>query len=120
MGKHNRPHTAEEKQKNRERQIQHLLTHPGPFKDTKPELEFESYLQVQGIEYEHPKRIGSMLVDFYLPFRNLVIEIDGCYWHGCREHCPNSPWSDRWESRQLKLEALGYDSIRIWEHELEV
>ena len=98
--------------------IRKMLTSPGFWKDTKPEREFERQLQAGGLKYETQKRIGNMLVDFYLPQQNLVLEVDGCYYHGCLDHCPTSPWPNKFEIRKQRLEALGYDAIRIWEHEV--
>jgi len=53
--------------------------------DTKPELEFKSILDKLQINYIHPytvdlgKRHAS--IDFYLPDYNMLIEVDGEYWH---------------------------------------
>ena len=45
------------------------------------EKEFEKYLLEKGIDFEFQKRIGKYWVDFYLPSRNLIVELDGNYWH---------------------------------------
>lgn len=99
--------------------IKYLATHSGHFKDTWPERQLEKQLQEQGLKYEKQKRIGDMIVDFYLPQRNLVIEVDGCWWHGCVEHCPTSRKPDNFEARRQTLSVLGYQAIRIWEHEFK-
>ncbi len=88
-------------------------------KDTAPELECERRLQEQGLRYEKQFRVGRMTVDFYLPQHNLVVEVDGCWWHGCKDCCPTSLKEDKFEQRHQKLAELGYDSIRIWEHDLK-
>ncbi len=88
-------------------------------RDTIPEQILEEQLKYQGLRYEKQRRIENMTVDFYLPQHNLVIEVNGCYWHGCLEHCPKSPYVDRFEERQQRLNDIGYDSIRIWEHDLK-
>ena len=57
----------------------------GKTTDTKPELRFKFILDKFNILYEHPyevnleNRIAS--VDFYLPEKDLLVEIDGEYWH---------------------------------------
>lgn len=49
--------------------------------DTKPELEFESFLINNNIEYlkQFPTEYGS--IDFYLVDDDMYVEIDGEYWH---------------------------------------
>ena len=53
--------------------------------DTKPELEFKAILDALQIKYEHPytvnlgKRYAS--IDFYLSDYNMLVEVDGEYWH---------------------------------------
>jgi len=53
--------------------------------DTKPELEFKVILDILQIKYEHPytvnlgKRYAS--VDFYLSDYDMLVEVDGEYWH---------------------------------------
>lgn len=68
--------------------------------------------------------------DFVYPKLRIVIFVDGCFWHGCKNHCrlPSSNreyWiakiernkaRDKEISKQLKL--LGWEVIRIWEHEI--
>jgi len=68
--------------------------------------------------------------DFVFPKSRLAIFIDGCFWHGCKEHCriPESN-SDYWISkidRNIKRDSLVNSELkkrrwcvlRIWEHEL--
>ena len=111
--------SLETRQKIRESTLRYLESHSGFFKDTGPELAFERLLQNRGSQYEKQRRIGSMLVDFYLSQQNLVVEIDGCWWHGCKACCPTTPHEDRFLKRQENLMSLGYEAIRIWEHELK-
>ncbi len=109
----------ETKQSQSVSRIKYLQANVGPWRDTKPERELESRLQAAGLCYEKQKRVGNMLVDFYLSQQNLVIEVDGCYWHGCPDCFPDGGFGpDKFEARQKSLEVLGYDAIRIWEHEL--
>ncbi len=116
----NRPPITEvTRQKQSEAAVARLANRVDPYRDTKPERSFEAQLQVAGYKYEKQKRIGSMLVDFYLPQQNLVVEIDGCWWHGCLDCHPDGGANlDRFESRKSRLKVLGYSAIRIWEHEL--
>lgn len=52
---------------------------------------------------------------------NFVVDIDGCYWHGCKIHCPNDGKPNQAEkdfkANQDAL-AAGYTPLRILEHDL--
>jgi DNA mismatch endonuclease (patch repair protein) len=68
--------------------------------------------------------------DVIYPKPRVAIFVDGCFWHGCKKHCrlPSSNreyWiakiernkaRDKEISKELKL--LGWEVIRIWEHEI--
>ena len=57
--------------------------------NTKPELAMESMLLTAKIPYEKQKRFGRYIYDFYLFNHNIIIEVDGIYWHnlpGAKEH----------------------------------
>ncbi len=68
--------------------------------------------------------------DFVFPKSHLAVFIDGCFWHGCKEHC-RLPGSniDYWVAkidRNIKrdmavnseLKKKQWVVVRIWEHEL--
>lgn len=113
-----RKHRTASIQKMREYQV----THPNrKFKNTHIELKMKEILDKLGVNYicQHPlEKIA--IVDFYIPSKNLVIECDGCYYHGCPIHFPNSNVNRRVkdEIRDSRLKGLGYKVIRFWEHEL--
>lgn len=55
---------------------------PGGSKNTKIELKVKKILNDNSIKYIHQfDRISGMYNDFYLPEYNLIIEVDGDYWH---------------------------------------
>ena len=68
--------------------------------------------------------------DFIFPKIKIALFIDGCFWHGCREHCrmPNSNqkyWVNKIHKNKLRdkhvkkeLKGKGWMVIRIWEHEI--
>ncbi|MFH1672755.1 MAG: very short patch repair endonuclease [Pseudomonadota bacterium] len=69
--------------------------------------------------------------DFVFPKSRLAIFVDGCFWHGCQEHC-RIPASHRdyWVSKinrnkkrdrsvTKKLRLKNWTVIRLWEHELK-
>jgi len=69
--------------------------------------------------------------DFVFRKQRVVVFVDGCFWHGCRQHSTRPKtnakfWTqkfarniarDRLVTRTLKLE--GWKVLRIWEHELK-
>lgn len=69
--------------------------------------------------------------DFVFRAEKLVVFVDGCFWHGCPQHgtLPRQNegfWArkltrnrarDRLVSRTLK--SLGWNVLRIWEHQLK-
>lgn len=68
--------------------------------------------------------------DFVFPKSRLAVFIDGCFWHGCKEHC-RIPESNHnyWVSKidrnikrdkfvNLELQRKRWVVVRIWEHEL--
>lgn len=69
--------------------------------------------------------------DFCFPKSKLAVFVDGCFWHGCPNHC-RIPSSNRkyWKSKIVKnvlrdvvvtkdLRKSEWKVIRIWEHEIK-
>lgn len=69
--------------------------------------------------------------DFIFPKARLAIFVDGCFWHGCSEHC-RIPKSNKeyWvtkinqnKKRDYKvtkeLRGKNWMVVRLWEHELK-
>ena len=90
------------------------------FKDTKPELRMEALLKSLGVEYQKQVPLFNIArVDFYVPSKNLVIQCDGCFWHGCPIHNPNWTKSQERDANQDKvLQENGLIVVRFWEHEI--
>ncbi len=78
----------------------------------------------------HPKEIIGH-PDFYFPKKNMVVFVDGCFWHGCPEcgHVPKTN-SRFWRAKikrniqrdadiNYKLESAGFVVHRFWEHSLQ-
>ena len=83
-----------------------------------PVLKMKGFLDDIKITYifQHPlEKIA--IVDFYIPEFKLVIQCDGCYWHGCPIHYPRMA-TNRDAIQDTKLTTLGYKVIRFWEHEI--
>jgi len=68
--------------------------------------------------------------DFAFPKLKLAVFVDGCFWHGCRQHgsMPKSN-AEYWLAKVARnkrrdrevgrlLRDKGWEVLRIWEHEL--
>lgn len=84
--------------------------------------------EVTGWE-KHPALPGKP--DFFFPAHNLLVFVDGCYWHGCPRHVrfPQAQ-AEYWRGKidrnrrrdnrvRRKLRARGYHVMRVWEHDLK-
>lgn len=111
-------HTVEAKAKMRfaaARRIQRDMNK----RDTTPELVVKAWLDKRGVEYEQQFRIpGERFVfDFAIPSRRILIEVDGCYWHGC-ERCglkghPENRINDALKNELAK--SVGWKLLRVKE-----
>jgi DNA mismatch endonuclease (patch repair protein) len=94
------------------------------------EKKLASLLRKNKIRFErHSKVIGRP--DFKIKGKNIVIFIDGCFWHKCPIHFiePKSKkkfWIDKIErnvkrGREVnkRLKERGYRVLRFWEHDVE-
>jgi len=73
--------SEEFKRKDRERALFRVQTQHGPYKDTKPELKMKEILNELNISFKHQFRLGNHSFDFHLLNTNILIEVDGDYWH---------------------------------------
>jgi very-short-patch-repair endonuclease len=85
-------------------------------------LEEKAYrvLDEWGVQYMPQYRIGQYVVDAYLPQRKLVVELMGCFWHGCFL-CGYGDAAKLAHDRRRaeRLQAQGYQVIEVWEHEVK-
>jgi very-short-patch-repair endonuclease len=99
-------------------------------KKTKPEIEVESLLKEWKVSYkvEYPvywKENRSKYYDFYLPDYNLLVEVDGTYFHskGLKVSEMNQlQWNSNRTDRLKNLlsRERGYQLVRVWEDEIEL
>ena len=97
------------------------LNHPNrTYKDPHIERKMEGFLKALGIEYQKQVALHNIAcVDFYVHSKRLVIQCDGCYWHGCPEHKPARNHVRERDARQDKaLGEKGLIVLRFWEHEI--
>ena len=90
------------------------------FSNTKIEQKVAKLLNELGINYVQNYGLEKIAnVDFFIPSKMLVIQCDGCYWHGCPEHFPlHINRKEKDNKQDIKLKSLGYKIIRLWEHEI--
>lgn len=91
-----------------------------PYRRSKLEKRFGALLDGAGVAYRVQFRTERHAFDFKLEAARVLIEVDGCYWHGCAR-CGH-PGVRR--TKELDAEksawaaANGYVLIRVKEHQL--
>jgi DNA mismatch endonuclease, patch repair protein len=105
--------------------------------NTKPEMRLRSAMHRLGLRFRVNSRLRvdqrrPILVDVVFPRDKLAVFVDGCFWHGCRQHrsiplANREYWEtkiDRNRARDLettsRLEHTGWRVVRVWEHEPEI
>lgn len=91
---------------------------------SKPEKELAEILEKQSIKYIQQYRIENRYYDFYLPDKNLLIEVDGIYWHarGLSHNEMTQRQRDHIARDKIKnvlAEKNKYELLRIWEDEID-
>jgi very-short-patch-repair endonuclease len=92
----------------------------GKIVDTKPERQLKTILSSFNLVYQHPFQVDSKVYDFYIPSLNLLIEVDGNYWHGKgltkQQMNPMQLKHHINDITKTKLAKLrGFNLLRIWE-----
>jgi len=103
---------------------------PSNSRDTKPELLVAEMLRCMSIRFIRQFSLPRIYCDFYLPDYNLIIEVDGDYWHanpsnfsandliGSKKIKAQHIWElDTIKSEKIK--AHGYNLMRIWSSSLK-
>ena len=100
--------------------------------DTLPELAIRSALHALGLRFRvdaRPDPTVPRRADVVFRGPRIAVFVDGCFWHGCPEHYrppATNPryWIDKVSinrARDLdtdrRLNATGWRTIRVWEHE---
>lgn len=104
-------------------------------RDTTAELRLRKLLYAMGLRYRvdypvlnKPRRRADVV--FLGP--RVAVFVDGCFWHGCPEHgtWPKANaafWKEKIEANRARdadtdrrLSELGWEVVRIWEHESPV
>jgi len=101
-------------------------------RDTTPELELRRILHAAGYRFRLNVCVPGMrrrTIDVAFTRVKVAVFIDGCFWHVCPEHAtwPRSNaiwWREKLEGNvardretDARLSELGWEVVRIWEHE---
>lgn len=101
-------------------------------RDTGPELALRRQLHARGLRYrvDHPLPFDRRRrADIAFTRAKVAVFVDGCFWHGCREHgtTPRTN-TDFWAAKiarnrerdvdtDAQLVQAGWTVLRFWEHE---
>lgn len=98
---------------------------------TTPEMQLRTRLHTRGLRYRTEFSVPGLprrRVDIAFTRVRLAVLVDGCFWHFCPEHgvLPKTNrewWLAKFEKNRardrdtdVRLEALGWSVLRIWEH----
>ena len=101
-------------------------------RDTQPERALRSAVHARGLRFRvdrRPTPEAKGRADLVFVGARVAVFVDGCFWHACPEHVNwpknNAAWwrekleTNRRRDRQTdeRLRAVGWEVVRIWEHE---
>ena len=100
-----------------------IKNNPGPFIDTKPELEMKKILNELNIVFEHQFRLKNHLYDFRIVNTNILIEVDGDYFHSNPKKFQKlNTMQLKQRQRDIRNTKLAKDSnfilLRFWESDI--
>ena len=91
-------------------------------KSKKPRTSIEkkvfSVLEEIGVRFSEQKFIKRYAYDFYLPDQNILIETDGCFWHGCSICGFNKLDSNNDDIKTQLASKFGFRLLRLQEHSI--
>ncbi|MFH8557276.1 very short patch repair endonuclease [Streptomyces celluloflavus] len=102
-------------------------------RDTKPEVTLRKAVHRLGLRFRLQRRVARRCpADFVLPRYRIAVFVDGCFWHGCPEHCPaefQDPNALLWQEKiaanrkrdqrnTMEATEAGWTVVRIWECEI--
>ncbi|GAA2507192.1 very short patch repair endonuclease [Streptomyces gobitricini] len=101
-------------------------------RDTTPEKSLRKLLYERGARYRVSYRPLPGLrrtADVAFPGARVAVFVDGCFWHGCEEHCRWPGTNEEFWKRKIDgnrardadtnraLTEAGWTPVRVWEHE---
>lgn len=104
-------------------------------KDTGPEVTLRAALHARGLRFRKNMRLDlgqgrRVRPDIVFPRLRFAVFVDGCFWHGCREHrsLPRANaefWRRKIEATRRRdaqqsewLASAGWHVLRVWEHDV--
>ena len=94
-------------------------------KMSKPERIMQEILDGIGIDYTYQYELSGFFYDFYIPSKNLLIEVDGDFWHckpGTKHEIPVMKEQITNTANDKKKTAIvyanGYTLLRFWESDI--
>ncbi|MGP1309710.1 MAG: very short patch repair endonuclease [Phycisphaerales bacterium] len=99
-------------------------------KDTSCELALRRELHRRGLRYRLHARLPGK-PDLVFVSARVAVFVDGCFWHGCPQHCRvpatnREYWrrkiarnAERDKAASKALRAEGWRVIRVWEHRVK-
>ena len=94
-------------------------------KQTAPEREFEKILKQLKINYKPQKVVSGFIYDYYLIDRNILVEVDGDYYHSNPEKYEQKDLNEmqlrnqkRDKTKDIVALGLGYKIVRFWENDI--
>jgi DNA mismatch endonuclease (patch repair protein) len=102
-----------------------------PQKDTAPELALRRELHRRGLRYRTHFAVIDQRRKHDIVFRGprIVVEVRGCFWHGCPIHGTDPKKNADWWATKLdenrrrdadtdrRLMSAGWSLVAVWEHE---
>lgn len=112
------PKTPTQKKNYIEKQAKKMYWNP-----TGPEIRLGEILDELKIYYFSQKIVKDKIFDYYIPKFNLLIEVDGDYFHGFGKEYKDLNEIQKRSNRNDKekdvlAKGLGYDILRFWEHDI--
>ena len=101
-------------------------------RDTGPELALRRGLHQRGLRYRLHQRLlpgTRRTADIVFPGPRVVVDVRGCFWHGCPDHgkIPQANrdwWTNKIETNRARdadtdarLRQAGWKVVVVWEHE---
>jgi G:T-mismatch repair DNA endonuclease (very short patch repair protein) len=98
-----------------------------PFKDSKIEIKIQDFLtelNIPFLTHQYMEIEHGYQCDILVPSLNLIIEIDGDYWH-CNPLLFNKP--NEWQLKQIEEDNIrnkeliqeGFKVLRLWEYDIK-
>lgn len=109
------------KKKVKKPDIREVLARRNKQPESDLEVKFAELLRKHDIDFERHYRVSLCTVDFYVPRLNLLIEVNGCYWHCCRKCKVKDRGRKRASDRRriAFLKSQGYQVREVWEHDIK-